>query len=82
MIDCQLISIQVIHIYFITDDVANLPGIKPIDLAHVQRARLHLGITTKADISTSDDITLCDWALNATDKPRESASLFPGQERT
>lgn len=60
------------------DNVANLPGIKPIDLAHVECVRLHLGVTTKADISTSDDIILCDWVLNATDNPHESAFLFPG----
>ena len=37
---------------FIMDDVANLPGIKPIKLpVYVQRVRLFLGVTTLADIS-------------------------------
>jgi hypothetical protein len=39
---------------FIMDDVANLPGIKPIELVYVQRVRLFLGVTTLADISSSD----------------------------
>jgi hypothetical protein len=30
------------------DDVANLPGIKPIELVHVQRVRLFLGVTTQS----------------------------------
>jgi len=39
---------------FIMDDVATLSGIKPIDLVYVQRVRLFLGVTTLADISSSD----------------------------
>lgn len=66
---------------FIMDDVLNLPGIKPIDLVHVQRIRLYLGVTTKADISTSDGNALCDWAMNATENPRKSVFRFPRQER-
>jgi hypothetical protein len=44
---------------FIMDDISNLPGIKPIDLVHAQRIRMYLGVTTKADISTSDGTALC-----------------------
>jgi hypothetical protein len=49
------------------DDVANLSGMnKPIDLVHVQRGlRLFLGVTTKADTTTSNGNALCEWALNA-----------------
>jgi hypothetical protein len=58
------------------DDVANLPGIKPIELVYVQRVRgLFLGVTTStiastriADISSScDGKSPCDWVL-----PQES----------
>jgi hypothetical protein len=31
---------------FIMEDAANIPGIKRIDLVHVQRVRLFLGVTT------------------------------------
>jgi hypothetical protein len=54
---------------FIMDDVSKIPGIKPIELSHVQRVRMYLGVTTKADISTSDGIALCNWALDATMNP-------------
>jgi hypothetical protein len=63
------------------DDVARLPGIKPINLVHVQCVQLHLGVTTKANISTSDGIALCDWALAANDNPHKSIFFFPRQER-
>jgi hypothetical protein len=45
------------------DDVANLSGIKLIELVYVQRVRLFLGVTTLANISSSDGKTLCDWVL-------------------
>jgi hypothetical protein len=54
---------------FIMDDVSKIPGIKPIKLSHVQQVRMYFGVTTKADISTSDGIALCDWALDATLHP-------------
>jgi hypothetical protein len=63
------------------DDVANLPGIKPIDLVHVQRVRLFLGVTTRADISTSDGNAMCEWAFNAAANPRKPVFRFPHQER-
>ena len=62
---------------FIMDDVSKIPGIKPIELSHVQRVRMYLGVTTKADISTSDGIALCDWALDATMNPRPPVFCFP-----
>ena len=62
---------------FIMDDVATLPGIRPIDLVYVQRVRLILGVTTLADISSSDGKTLCDWALSANENPRKPVFLFP-----
>jgi hypothetical protein len=66
---------------FIMDDAAHLPGIKPIDLVHVQRVQLFLGVTTKADISTSDSVTLCNWAIDASANPCKPTLLFPRQER-
>jgi hypothetical protein len=62
---------------FIMDDVANLAGIERIDLVRVQRFRLFLGVSTCADISTSDGNSLCTWALNATDNPRYLCSAPP-----
>ena len=66
---------------FIMDDVAKLSGIKPIDLVYVQRVRLFLGVTTLADISSSDGKTLCDWALTVDENPRKPVFQFPLQER-
>ena len=66
---------------FIMDDAANLDGIKAIDLVHVQRVRLFLGVTTRADISTSNGKAICAWAINATENPRKSVFCFPRQER-
>jgi hypothetical protein len=48
------------------EDAAKIPGIKKIDLVHVQRVRLSLGVTTLADISSSAGTALCEWALNVT----------------
>jgi hypothetical protein len=66
---------------FIMDDVANLSGIKPIDMVHVQRVRLFLGVTTLADISTTCGNALCDWAIKGTENPRSPIFRFPRQER-
>jgi hypothetical protein len=66
---------------FIMDDVANIPGIKPIELVYVQRVRLFLGVTTLADISTSCGQALSEWALKATANPRHPIFRFPRQER-
>jgi hypothetical protein len=63
------------------DDVAKLSGIKPIELVYVQRVRLFLGVTTLADISSSDGKTLCDWALSVNENPRKPVFRFPRQER-
>ena len=59
------------------DDVATLSGIKPIDLVYVQRVRLFLGVTTLADISSSDSKTLCEWALSVDKNPRKPVFRFP-----
>jgi hypothetical protein len=66
---------------FIMDDVAILPGIKPIELVHVQRVRLFLGVTTLSDISSSDGKTFCDWLLPVYENPRKPVFRFPRQER-
>ena len=62
---------------FIMDNVATLPGIRPIDLVYVQRVRHFLGVMTLADISSSDGKTLCEWALSANKNPRKPVFLFP-----
>jgi hypothetical protein len=63
---------------FIMDDVDNLPGIKPIELVQVQRFRiLFLGVTTLADISSSDRKTYCNWVLPVNANPRKPVFRFP-----
>jgi hypothetical protein len=64
------------------DNVANLTGIKPIELVYVQRVRLYLGVTTLADISTSDGKKLCAWALSVNENPRIPIFRFPQPTRT
>jgi hypothetical protein len=62
------------------DGVANLPGIKPIELVQVQHLHLFLGVTTKeANISTtSNGIAICERALNASEEnPRKLVFRFP-----
>jgi hypothetical protein len=67
---------------FIMDNVvANLPSIKPIELVHIQRVRLFMGVTTLADISSSDGKTFCDWVLPVYENPRKPVFRFPHQER-
>ena len=63
------------------DDVCNIPGIKPIKIVHVQRVRMHLGVTTKADICTSDGKALCEWAMKVSDNPRPPTFCFPRQDK-
>ena len=62
------------------DDVANLPGIIPIELVYVQRVRLYLGVTMLANISTSDGKELCAWALSVDENPHKPIFRFPRQE--
>ena len=59
------------------DDVTNLPDITPIQLVHVQWIRLFLGVMTLADITSSDGKTLCEWAINADENPRQPVFRFP-----
>jgi hypothetical protein len=66
---------------FIMNDVSQIPEIQPSELVNVQRVCMYLGVTTKADISTSDGTALCDWSLNATLNPRTPVFCFPQQER-
>jgi hypothetical protein len=47
----------------------------------VQRVQLFLGVTTPADISSSDSKTLCEWALSVDENPRKPVFRFPQQER-
>jgi hypothetical protein len=63
------------------DDVAKLPGIKPIELVYVQRVRLFLGGTTLAGISSSDGKTICEWTLSVDENPCKPVFRFPRQER-
>jgi hypothetical protein len=66
---------------FIMEELTRIPGIKPIELVHAQRCRLHLGVTTMADISTSNGKTICGWALNGNDNPRPPIFRFPRQDK-
>jgi hypothetical protein len=45
---------------FIMEDAANIPGIKKLDLVHVQRVQLFLGVTTCADITNSAGTAICE----------------------
>jgi hypothetical protein len=66
---------------FIMEDLANLPGLKPIELVHAQRCRLFLGVTTLADICTSNGVEICEWAINGYDLPRPPIHRFPRQDK-
>jgi hypothetical protein len=66
---------------FIMEDITHLPGIKPIDLVHAQCCRLYLGITTIADICTSNGQEICGWALTGQDNPRTPVHQFPKQAK-
>ena len=66
---------------FIMEALANVPGIKPIELVHAQRVYLHLGVTTLADITDSDGVTLCNWAMAATMNPRQPTHQFSQQDK-
>jgi hypothetical protein len=48
---------------------------------HVQHVRLFLlGVTTLADISSSDRNTFCDWVLPVDKNPHKPVFQFPHQE--
>jgi hypothetical protein len=65
---------------FIREDLANLDGLKPIELVHAQWCRLFLGVTTLADISTSNGMEICEWAINGQTNPRTPVYRVPRQE--
>lgn len=68
------------HDKFIMEEIAALPNIKPLALKYAQRCRLYLGVTTLADISTSDGKALSNWALqHGTTNPRPTSLLYPNQ---
>ena len=66
---------------FIMEYITHLPDIKPIELVHAQRCRLYLGVTTMADICTSNGQEICGWALNGDDNPRLPIYRFPRQAK-
>ena len=66
---------------FIMEVITQLPGITTTDLVHAQRCRLYLGVTTIADICTSNGRSICEWALNGNDTPRTSRFTFPNQTK-
>jgi hypothetical protein len=66
---------------FIMEQLATLHRLKPADLVHAQRCRLFLGVTTLADITNTDGRSICEWALNGIDTPRQSTHIYPRQER-
>ena len=61
--------------------LTQIPGITTTDLVHAQRCRLYLGVTTIADICTSNRRSICEWALNGNDTPRTSRFTFPNQTK-
>jgi hypothetical protein len=69
------------HDTFIMEEFSQLPDIRPIDLVHAQRCCLYLGITTIADITTSNGQTICAWALNGSDPPRQPILQYPRQSK-
>jgi hypothetical protein len=64
---------------FIMEDLTNLVGLKPIELVHAQRCRLFLGVTTLADICSSNGTEISEWAINGHDSPRSPVHRFPRQ---
>ena len=66
---------------FIMEELSHVPGIKPINLVHAQRCRLYLGVTTLADICSSDGKTICAWAQTGTTLPRHSLFNYPNQAK-
>ena len=70
------------HDTFIIDLFSNLPGITKKELIHAQWCRLYLGATTMANICTSNGWSICNWAFNGQDHPRQSTFYFPQQSCT
>ena len=66
---------------FIMEQLSSLPGLKPSELVHAQRCRLYLGVTTLADIVTSDGKFLCDWVNTGLDVTHSSSYQYPRQDR-
>jgi hypothetical protein len=64
---------------FLMETFATFPDITPTQLIHAQRCRLHLGITTVADICTSNGIDIDGWALIGRSKTRSPVLHFPRQ---
>jgi hypothetical protein len=66
---------------FIMEQLSTLPGITPTELVHAQRCRLYLGVTTLADIVTSDGKSICTWATTGLDITRSPSLQYPRQGR-
>jgi hypothetical protein len=62
---------------FIMEDFTNLVGLKPIKLVHAQRCRLFLGVTTLADICSSNGTEISEWAINGQDSPTHTRLPLP-----
>jgi hypothetical protein len=59
---------------------SNLEDITPTELKHAQRCRLYLGVTMVADITSSNGMDICGWALQG-QRTRSPTHIFPRQER-
>ena len=71
---------QQINDRFIMEEIASLPNIKPLDLKYTQWCWLFLGVTTLADIVTSEGKAITDWTLmNGSVNPCPSSLLYPNQ---
>ena len=67
---------------FIMEEISSLPNVKPLDLKYPQWCQLFLGVTTLADITTSDGKAIADWVLTyGLDNPCPSSLLYPNQIR-
>lgn len=58
---------------------SNLIDVSPSELNHAQRCCLYLGVTTVADITVSNGLDICGWALQG-QHAWPSQHIFPCQE--
>ena len=61
------------------EQLLNLPNVTKNDLIQAQWCQLYLGMTTLADICSSNGLYICEWALMGQEWPRSSKFIFPTQ---
>jgi hypothetical protein len=64
---------------FLMEEFARHPDTTPTELKHAQRCRLHLGVTTVADICESNGSDICGWAISG-QRTRQPVLTFPRQD--